>query len=75
MTQALAGLVVWFITGAILWYCVPRGGNTIDWLALNSEPYVSVRSVTAIAVGFCSFFGVGTVWQSFATVSLRRGGT
>ncbi len=56
MNLAWAGLIVWLITAALLWYCLPRGGKTHRFVGTEFEPYVAVAFVTAIAVGFCLIF-------------------
>jgi hypothetical protein len=56
MELASVGLIIWFVTGAVLWYQLPRGGKTHRFVATEFKPHVAVAFGTAIAVGFCLIF-------------------
>jgi hypothetical protein len=52
MFNAAIGAVVLSATGAIFWYCLPRGGKTHRFVGTELEPYVGVAFCSGIALGF-----------------------
>jgi hypothetical protein len=47
-----AGLVVFLVTAALFWYCLPRGGKLYRFADTPWEPYVGVAFCAGIALGF-----------------------
>ena len=61
MNALWAGITVWIITGALFWYCLPRGGKRHRFVETELEPYIGVAFVAGVALGLnmilASFLG------------------
>jgi hypothetical protein len=52
MFLMLSGVVVFLITAALFWVCLPRGGKTHRFVGTELEPYVAVAFCTGFALSF-----------------------
>jgi len=52
MTLVIAGLVVFGVTAAVFWYCLPRNGKRHRFVETEWEPYIGVAFTAGIALGF-----------------------
>jgi len=52
MVTAVAGAVVFAVTGGVFWYCLPRDGKTHRLVGTEWEPYVGVALCAAVALSF-----------------------
>ena len=52
MLQLTSGAVVFLLTGAAFWYCLPRGGKPHRFVGTELEPYIGVAFCSAVALGF-----------------------
>jgi len=48
----VAGLVVFSVTAALLWYCLPRAGNVYRFADTELEPYIGVAFCSGFALSF-----------------------
>jgi hypothetical protein len=51
MNLLWAGIVVWIITAALFFYCLPRGGKRHRFVETELEPYIAVAFVAGVAIG------------------------
>ena len=46
------GIVVFIITAALFWYCLPRDGKVHRYVNTELEPYVAVAFCSGFALSF-----------------------
>ena len=52
MGVLIAGVATFFVTGAILWFLLPRHGKMHRWVNTELEPYISVALCSGFALAF-----------------------
>jgi len=52
MVTAVAGAVVFAVTGGVFWYCLAKDGKTHRLVGTEWEPYVGVAFCAAVALSF-----------------------
>ena len=52
MGVLIAGLATFVVTGAILWFLMPRDGKMHRWVNTELEPYISVALCSGFALAF-----------------------
>jgi hypothetical protein len=60
----LAGAGVLFVTAAVFWACLPRGGKMHRWVGTEFEPYVAVAICSGVALGFSLVLSSVLTWGS-----------
>ncbi len=52
MFLLIAGILVFVVTGAMLWALLPRGEKLHRWVNTEWEPYISVAICAGVALAF-----------------------
>jgi hypothetical protein len=52
MLHVAIGVVIFVITCAVFWYCLPRNGKYHRFVGTEWEPYVGVAFTSAFALSF-----------------------